>query len=138
MKRLMYILLIAVCPLSIAGCGGGDISNYAFELSSFGERNFDKLDRNHDGTVIESELWEAQATNEYTSAEKQLIKMIRDNLSSIGHVTDSEKYQSIDPIALPDGNGGITWIYIPSTKTRYLYGVNLADFKNFGMRQTRR
>lgn len=137
MKRFT-LLLLALFAMILPGCGGVDVHRYATEVSSFGERNFDKLDRNHDGTVNESELWEAQAAPGFTASEKDLIKLIRENLSVVGHITGSEQYQSIDPITIPDGNGGFTFIYIPSTNTRYFYGVSLTDFKNFSNQQIRR
>ena|SRR5579883_1721557 len=125
--RLQLVSCAFLACLLLSGCGD-NIRDKASEISRFGAGHFDQLDRNHDGVITDKELATALDTTDFSTEEKRLIRMIRNNMSRCGHVIGTETYDYFDMIPIPDGNGGFTYMYIPNTGTRNIYGISKDDF----------
>ncbi len=119
MKRFALVLLSLV-SFGLVGCGN---NRHFDEIPSFGESKFEQLDRNHDGTVVESELLEAATAPEFNESERELIKSIHENIAGIGHITASEEFTH-------EASDGGTFV-----KVHHSHGIDQFEFKELGENQ---
>lgn len=133
MKKLILLTMAAVLSLC-SGCGPSrreEALKLAPQVSEFGAARFGDLDLNKDGNISATEVALALESVRFSEAEKALLRHVQSNMDLIGHVISKEEVATTDMIPISDGNGGFTYIFVPSTETRYHYGVSKDDFQTY-------
>lgn len=123
---LIAIILSLLSPISSVLNGHNrarELRNSAPSLVEFAIAKFNDIDKTGDGQLTDDELASAIESNSFNESERKLLTLMRDEISIVGHIVDSQDYVTV--VVLPQGG------LVPVIHESYKYGINQADLHSY-------
>lgn len=103
---------------------------WSVKAQAFGQQNFDAIDTDGSGMIVDAELASAVQRLRLTGEERELLIYLRAQQGEAGHVIDS--HSSTTLIWIGNGRGG--GHFSPVTTTTYVYGITRQDLEGYPQR----